>query len=87
MVTKLTWYCSSISVPKCHVSFTAWEHEVEGLTTIYSKKAVIQAIKRSLKLPAVKVVWCLGQSTSYEEIMEALETWYDHVAEGEVLEA
>ena len=84
-VPKLTWSCGSTPIPKGHVSFTAWKHEVEGLTTIYSKKAVIQAIKRSLKLPAAEVVWCLGQTASYEEIMEALETWYDDVVEGEVL--
>ena len=85
VVPKLTWFCGSTLIPKGHVSFTAWKHEVEGLTTIYSKRAVIQAIKRSLKSPAAEVVWHLGQTTSHEEIMEALETWYDDVAEGEVL--
>ena len=84
VVPKLTWFCGSTPILKGHVSFTAWKHEVEGLTTIYSKKAVIQAIKRSLKSPA-EVVWRLGQTASYEEIMEALETRYDDVAEGEVL--
>ena len=63
----------------------AWKHEVKGLMTIYSNRAVIQAIKRSLKSPAEDVVWCLGQTVSYEEIMKALEMWYDDVAEGEVL--
>ena len=84
-IPKLTWFCGSTPIPKGHVSFTAWKHEVEGLMTIYSKRAVIQAIKRSLKSPAAEVVWCLGQTASYEEIMEALETRYDDVAEGEVL--
>ena len=59
LVPKLMWFCGSTPVPKGYVSFTAWKHEVEGLTTIYSKKAVIQAIKRSLKSPAAKVLWCL----------------------------
>ena len=85
VVPKLSWFCSSTPVPKGHVSFTAWKHEVEGLTTIYSKKAVIQSIKRSLKSPAAEVVWCLGQTATYEEILEVLETRYDDVAEGEVL--
>ena len=84
-IPKRTWFCGSTPIPKGHVSVMAWKHEVEGLTTIYSKRAVIQAIKRSLKSPAAEVVWCLGQTASYEEIMEALETWYDDVAEGEVL--
>ena len=78
-------FCGATPILKGHVSFTAWKHEVEGLTTIYSKKAVIQAIKRSLKSPAAEVVWCLEQTASYEQMMEALETWYDDVAEGEVL--
>ena len=71
--------------PKGHVSFTAWKHEVEGLLSIYPQKAVVQAIRRSLKSPAAEVVWCLGQEASYEDIIEALETRYDDVAEGEVL--
>ena len=41
VVPKLTWFCGSTSIPKGHVSFTALKHQVEGLTTIYSKKAVI----------------------------------------------
>ena len=48
VVPKLIWFSDTTPVPKGHVSFTAWKHEVEGLTTIYSEKAVIQAIKRSL---------------------------------------
>ena len=54
-VPKLTWFCGSTPIPKGHVSFMAWKHEVEGLMTIYSKKVVIQAIKRSLKSPAAEV--------------------------------
>ena len=81
VVPKLTRFCGSTPITKGHVSFTAWKHEVEELTTIYSKKTVIQAIKRSLKSPAAEVVWCLGQTASYEEIMEALQTQYDDVAE------
>ena len=84
-IPKLTWFCGSTPIPKGHVSFTAWKHKVEGLMTIYPKRAVIQAIKRSLKSPAAEVVWCLGQTALYEEKMEALETQYDDVAEGEVL--
>ena len=85
IIPKLTWFCGSTPIPKGHVSFTAWKHEVEGLMMISSTKAVIQAIKRSLKSPAAEVVWCLGPTASYEQIMEALETRYDDVAEGEVL--
>ena len=70
---------------KGHVSFTAWKHEVEGLTTIYSQKAVIQAAKQSLKSPAAEATWCLGLDSSYEQIIQALETCYDDVAEGGVL--
>ena len=81
VVPKLTWFCGSTPISKGHVSFTASKHQVEGLTTIHSKKAVIQAIKRSLKSPAAEVVWCLRQMASYEEIMEALQAQYDDVAE------
>ena len=85
VVPKLTWFCGSTPIPKGHVSFTAWKHEVEGLLSIYPQKAVVQAIRRSLKSPAAEVVWCLGQEASYEDIIEALETRYDDVAEGAVL--
>ena len=85
VVPKLTWFSSATPIPKGHVSYTTWKHEVEGLKTIYPIKAVIQAIKRSLKSPAAEVMWCLGPDPSYEQIMEALETHYDDVAEREVL--
>ena len=85
VVPKLTWFSGTTPIQKGHVSYTAWKHEVKGLTTIYPIKAVIQAIKRSLKSPAAEVMWCLGPNPSYEQIMEALETRYDDVAEGEVL--
>ena len=85
VVPKLTWFSSTTPIPKGHVSYTTWKHEVEGLKTIYPIKAVIQAIKRSLKSPAAEVMWCLGPNPSYEQIMEALETRYDDVAEREVL--
>ena len=51
VVPKLTWFCGSTPIPKGHVSFTAWKHEVEGLLSIYPQKAVVQAIRRSLKSP------------------------------------
>ena len=35
VVPKLTWFCGSTPIPKGHVSFTAWKHEVKGLITIY----------------------------------------------------
>ena len=85
VVPKLTWFSGTMPIPKGHVSYTTWKHEVEGLKTIYPIKAVIQAIKRSLKSPAAEVMWCLGPNPSYEQIMEALETRYDDVAEREVL--
>ena len=34
VVPRLSWFCGSTPVPKGHVSFTAWKHEVEGLTII-----------------------------------------------------
>ena len=49
VVPKLTWFSGTTPIQKGHVSYTAWKHEVKGLTTIYPIKAVIQAIKRSLK--------------------------------------
>ena len=85
VVPKLTWFSGTMPIQKGHVSYTTWKHEFEGLKTIYPIKAVIQAIKRSLKSPAAEVMWCLGPNPSYDQIMEALETRYDDVAEGEVL--
>ena len=31
VLPKLTWFCGQTPIPKGHVSFEAWKHEVKGL--------------------------------------------------------
>ena len=82
---KLTWFCGQTPIPKGHVSFEAWKHEVKGLMKLYDTQVVIQSIRCSLRSPAAEVVWCLGIEASYEDIMDALETQYDDITEAEAL--
>ena len=82
---KLTWFYGATSIPKGHASFVTWKHEVEGLRNIYPENIVVQAMRRSLKSPAVKDTWHLGQHANYKDIMEALEIGYGDVTEAEAL--
>ena len=85
VLPKLTWFCGQTPIPKGHVSFEAWKHEVEGLMKLYDTQVVIQSIRCSLRSPAAEVVWHLGMEASYEDIMDALETQYDDITETEAL--
>ena len=85
VLPKLTWFCGQTPIPKSHVSFEAWKHEVEGLMKLYDKQVVIQSIRCSLRSPAAEVVWRLGMEASYEDIMDALKTQYDDITETEAL--
>ena len=82
---KLTWFCGQTLIPKGHVSFEAWKHEVEGLMKLYDTQVVIQSIICSLRSPAAEVVWGLGIGASYDDITDALETQYDDITEIEAL--
>ena len=84
VLPKLTWFCGQTPIPKGHVSFEAWKHEVEGLMKLYDTQLVIQSIRCSLRSPA-EVVWHFGMEASYEDIMDALETQYDDITEAEAL--
>ena len=72
-------------IPKGHISFEAWKHEVKGLMKLYDTQVFIQSIRHSLRSPAAEVVWHLGMEASYEDIMDALETQYDDITETEAL--
>ena len=85
VLPKLTWFCGQTPIPKGHVSFEAWKHEVKGLMKLYDTQVVIQSIRCSLRSPAAEVVWHLGMEASYEDIMDALETQYDDITETEAL--
>ena len=85
VLPKLTWFCGQTPIPKGHVSFEAWKHEVEGLMKLYDTQVVIQSIRCSLRSPAAEVVWRLGMEASYIDIMDALETQYDDITETEAL--
>ena len=85
VLQKVTWFCGQTPIPKGHVSFEAWKHEVEGLMKLYDTQVVIQSIRHSLRSPAAEVVWCLGIEASYNDIMDALKTQYDDIAETEAL--
>ena len=85
VLPKLTWFCGQTPIPKGHVSFEAWKHEVKGLMKLYDTQVVIQSIRCSLRSPAAEVVWHLGMEASYEDIMDALKTQYDDITETEAL--
>ena len=85
ILPKLTWFCGQTPIPKGHISFEAWKHEVEGLMKLYDTQVVIQSIRCSLRSPAAEVVWHLGMEASYEDIMDALKTQYDDITETEAL--
>ena len=84
-MSKLTWFCGQTPIPKGHISFEAWKHEVEGLMKLYDTQVVIQSIRCSLRSPAAEVVWHLGMEASYEDIMDALETQYNDITQTEAL--
>ena len=85
VLPKLTWFCDQTPIPKGHVSFEAWKHEVEGLMILYDTQVVIQSIRCSLRSPAAEVVWHLGMEASYEDIMDAVKTQYNDITETEAL--
>ena len=85
VLPKLTWFCGQTPIPKGHVSFEAWKHEVKGLMKLYDTQVVTQSIRCSLRSPAAEVVWCLGIEASYNDIMDALKTQYDDITETEAL--
>ena len=85
VLPKLAWFCGQTPIPKGHVSFEAWKHEVEGLMKLYDNKVVIQSIRCSLQSPAAEVAWCLGMEASYNDITDALKTQYDDITETEAL--
>ena len=60
VLPKLAWFCGQTLIPKGHVSFEAWKHEVKGLMKLYDTQVVIQSIRCSLRSPAAEVVWHLG---------------------------
>ena len=57
VLPKLTWFCGQTPIPKGHISFEAWKHEVKGLMKLYDTQVVIQSIRCSLRSPAAEVVW------------------------------
>ena len=85
VLPKLTWFCGQTPIPKGHVSFEAWKHEVKGLMKLYDTQVVIQSIRCSLRSPVAEVVWHLGMEASYEDIMDALKTQYGDITETEAL--
>ena len=85
VLPKLIWFCGQTPIPKGHVSFEAWKHEVEGLMKLYDAQVVIQSIRHSLRSPAAEVVRHLGMEASYDNIMDALVTQYDDITETEAL--
>ena len=74
VLPKLTWFYGQTPIPKGHVSFEAWKHEVEGLMKLYDTQVLLQSIRCSLRSPAAEVVWHLGMEASYDDIMDAFKT-------------
>ena len=68
--------------PKTESTFEEWKYEVSCLQKdkIYSDTVIGQAIRKSLKGQAKKVLLPMGSGTTVEEILELLEGIFGNVA-------
>ena len=71
--------------PKNEATFEEWRYEVNCTRSdhIYPDQAIAQAIRRSLKGQAKKVLLPMGTSSTVQEIIERLEGVFGNVAAGE----
>ncbi|KAK3101184.1 hypothetical protein FSP39_001606 [Pinctada imbricata] len=71
--------------PKSTVTFDLWRYEVQCLHEQYSESAIRQAIRRSIKGEASKVLLCLGPDASVQDIISKLDCIYGSVERKEKL--
>ena len=71
--------------PKAEASFEEWRYEVNCARESgdYSASMIAQAIRKSLRNPAKKLLLPLGTSASVEIMMDKLNNSYDNVAKGQ----
>ena len=82
---KFTVFSGEEPKPKNEASFEEWRYEVNCTRSdhVYPDQAEGQAIRRSLKGQAKKVLLPMGTSSTVQEIIERLEGVFGNVAAGE----
>ena len=71
--------------PKTEASFIEWKYEVQCIRNekSYSNTAITQAVRKSLRGQAKRVILPLGPSAKMEDLVERLENVFGNVASGQ----
>ena len=71
--------------PKSEATFEEWKYEVECTRNenVYSNTAITQAVRKSLRGQAKRVILPLGTYAKVEDLMERLENVFGNVASGQ----
>lgn len=80
---NLSSFSGSEPVPKNEVSFDEFRLEVENLAFNYTKKEVMEGIRKSLKGPAKRMLLHLGPSVSVTDALHKLENAFGSIADQE----
>ncbi|XP_053372782.1 trichohyalin-like [Mercenaria mercenaria] len=77
---NLTQYSGAELRPRNEATFEEWKMEVESVQATYSEIVVMQAIRKSLKDQAKRIMLHLGPNTTVEEILLKMEDAFGNVA-------
>ena len=82
---KITYFSGEEPKPKNEATYEEWRYEVECIKKdgIYSEQIIAQAVRKSLKGPAKRVLLPLGPSVSIKDMLSRLEGVFGNVATGE----
>ena len=82
---KITSFSGEEPKPKSEATYEEWIYEVECIQkdSIYSEQIIAQAVRKSLKGPAKRVLLPLGPSVSIKDMLSRLEGVFGNVATGE----
>ena len=81
---KVSIFSGEDPTPKNEVSFEEWKFEVNCIrkNKSYSDQVVAQAIMKSLRAPAKKALYNMGDSATLEDIMKTLDVQFGSVTTG-----
>ena len=84
---KFSLFSGEDPKPKSEASFEEWRYEVNCTRDSgdYSESMVAQAIRKSLRNPAKKVLLPLGTAASVDTMMDKLEGVFGNVAKGQLV--
>ncbi|XP_045188189.2 rootletin-like [Mercenaria mercenaria] len=77
---NLTQYSGAELRPRNEATFEEWKMEVESVQATYSEIVVMQAIRKSLKGQAKRIMLHLGPNTTVEEVLLKMEDAFGNVA-------